>query len=656
MKSVLPFITRQEKRKTMPIKRILIFTVLFTVCSTLFAQRYYSSNKRAISQYEKAMKVLYGGKFSQGILELENVLRYDPKFIEVHLTLGDYYSDVKNMEKAEYHYRAASAIDSGFYPIVWVRLGDIYRDQGLYQPAKACYETYLKYETRKKDDIDNARKSLELVVFRENAVSNPVPFSPQNMGPSINSAAQEYLPTLTADGQTIVFTRKVPSSKAQPAGNEEDLFTSTLVDGQWTPAQRMPVPLNSDGNEGAQCISQDGHVMFFTACERKDGAGSCDIYVCTRRGEKWSRPRNLGKPVNTNRWETQPSFAIDGKTLYFTSNRKGGKGGNDIWKTTFLGNGRWTDPVNLGDSINTPGDEKCPFIHYDNQTLYFASNGHVGMGGFDIFYSRKINDSTWSKPVNLGYPINTDVDESSLIVAPSGGTAIFSSDRAGGFGDLDLYTFQLYEEAMPLAVTYMKGVVYNEKDKSKVAAEVKIIDLDSGEEIATTTSDPVDGSFIISLPVEKNYAVNVSCDNFLFYSDNIELKDATPEEPFLVDIALKPLEKGKSIVLKNIFFETGSAELKAESRVELDKLVDFMNQNTAIRIEISGHTDNVGSDAVNQKLSENRASAVVKYLMDNGVEQVRMRAVGYGETRPIDTNDTETGRANNRRTMFEIID
>lgn len=637
-------------------KKTLFIAAFFLICSTAFSQKYYSSNKRAVVQYEKAMKVLYSGKFSQGILELEKVLKYDPDFIEVHLTLGDYYYDIRNIEKAEQHYRAASVIDSSFYPIVWVRLGDIYKDQGLYQPARSCYESFLKYETGKKDDIAAVRKSLAEVAFRENAVGNPVPFSPQNMGKNINSAAQEYLPTLTTDGQTMVFTRKVSPSQAQPAGNEEDLFTSRFVDGQWTEAERMPVPLNSDGNEGAQCISQDGRIMFFTACERKDGAGSCDIYVCTRRGEKWSRPRNLGKPVNTNRWETQPSFAIDGKTLYFASNRKGGKGGNDIWKTTFLGNGRWTEPENLGDSINTPGDEKCPFIHYDNQTLYFASNGHVGMGGFDLFFSRKLNDSTWSKPVNLGYPINTDMDESSLIVAPSGGTAIFSSDRDGGFGDLDLYTFQLYEDAMPIAVTYMKGIVYNEKDKTKVSADVRIIDLDSGEEIATTSSDPVDGSFMISLPVEKNYAVNVSCDKFLFYSDNIELKDATPEEPFIVDIALKPISKGESIVLKNIFFETGSANLKAESQVELDKLVAFMNSNAAIRIEISGHTDNVGSDALNQKLSENRASAVANYLIDNGIEKSRLRAVGYGKTRPIDTNDTEKGRANNRRTMFEIID
>ena len=640
----------------MSIKKIVIFGVLLVGCSMAFSQRYYSSNKRAISQYEKAMKVLYGGKFSQGILELEKVLRYDSNFIEVHLTLGDYYSDVNNIEKAEKHYRAASRIDSSFYPIVWLRLGDIYKSQSLYQPAVACYETFLKYETKKKDNIAEAKKSLDEVVFREKAVNNPVPFSPQNMGKAINSAAQEYLPTLTTDGQTLVFTRKVHSSQAKPLGNEEDLYTSTLVDGSWTTAERMPARPNSDGNEGAQCISQDGRIMFFTACERKDGAGSCDIYVCTRKGDKWSRPRNLGKPVNTNRWETQPSFAIDGKTLYFASNRKGGKGGNDIWKTTFLGNGRWTEPENLGDSINTAGDEKCPFIHYDNQTLYFASNGHVGMGGFDLFYSRKINDSTWSKPVNLGYPINTDGDEASLIVAPRGGMAIFSSNREGGEGDLDLYTFQLYEEAQPLTVTYMKGIVYNEKDKSKVSANVKIIDLDSGEEIATTTSDPESGSFMISLPVEKNYAVNVSCDKFLFYSDNIELKEATPDEPFLVDIALKPIEKGESIVLKNIFFETGSAELKDESQVELDKLVEFMNSNTQIRIEISGHTDNVGSDAVNQKLSENRAKSVANYLIDSGIESGRIRAVGYGKTRPIDTNDTEKGRANNRRTMFEIID
>ena len=637
-------------------KKLIVFTTVVMAVTSLLAQdKYYSNNKKAISQFEKAMNVLYSGKFNQGILELENVLKIDPSFIEVPLTLGDFYYDSKDVNRARENYEKATQINESYYPVVWLRLGDIYMNDDDYERAEKCYKKFLQYEKQNKQNIQTVQHNLETIAFRRKAIANPVPFNPQNMGNTINSKYQEYLPSLTADEQTLVFTRKVWARDAQPVGNEEDLYMSSKVNGQWTPATRMPSPLNSDGNEGAECISQDGRVMFFTACERKGGAGSCDLYLCTRSGDKWSAPRNLGNPVNTGGWETQPSFSIDGRTLYFASNRPGGKGGNDIWKTVLMDNGRWSKPINLGDSINTPGDERCPFIHYDDQTLYFASNGHVGMGDMDIFYSRKINDSTWSKPVNIGYPINTKGEDASLIVSPSGKTAIFTSDRDGGFGSLDLYQFELYKEAQPLAVTYMKGVVFDQKTNAKLSATVKIIDVASGKEIASTSSDPVNGSFIISLPVNKTYALNVSKNKYLFYSDNIELKNGTPDKPFLVNIPLKPIEVGESIVLKNIFFETGSAELKNESVAELTKLIQFMVKNPDIRIEISGHTDDVGSDAMNQKLSENRANAVAEYLIENGIDKQRIRSVGYGKTRPIDTNNTEQGRANNRRTMFEII-
>lgn len=637
-------------------KHLLTLAIALCCVGMAIAQnQYFSNNKKAIAQFEKGMNVLYGGKFNQGLVELEKVLKIDPNFIEVPLTLGDFYYDSKDLARATENYEKATRISESFYPVVWLRLAEIYMDQGNNDRAEECYSKFLTFEKKNKQNIQKAKFNLEQIAFRRKALVNPVPFSPKNMGAAVNSNAQEYLPSLTADEQTLVFTRKVTSREAQPYGNEEDLFVSAKENGQWTTAVRMPAPLNSDGNEGAECVSQDGRVMFFTACDRRDGNGSCDLYVCVREGDKWSVPHNLGPTVNSGAWETQPSFSIDGRTLYFASNRPGGKGGNDIWKTVLLGNGRWSKPINLGDSINTAGDEKCPFIHYDDQTLYFASNGHVGMGGLDIFYSRKINDSTWSEPKNIGYPINTIGEEGSLIVSPSGNTAIFASDREGGFGDLDLYQFDLYKEAQPLAVTYMKGLVYDQKSNAKLSAQVKVIDLADGREVASTSSDPVNGSFIISLPVNRNYAINVSKSKYLFYSDNIELQNGTPDKPFLVNIALKPIEIGESIVLKNIFFETGSAELKNESVAELTKLVQFLAKNPTIRIEISGHTDNVGSDAMNQKLSEDRANAVANYLFEKGVDKQRIKAVGYGKTRPIDTNDTEQGRANNRRTMFEII-
>ena len=283
--------------------------------------------------------------------------------------------------------------------------------------------------------------------------------------------------------------------------------------------------------------------------------GSCDLYWSKKIGDEWSKPRNLGPNVNSKFWDSQPSFSIDGKTLYFTSNRPGGKGGKDIWKTTLNEQGQWTKAVNMGDSINTPFDETCPFIHYDDQTLYFSSNGHIGMGGFDIFYSRKQTDSTWSYPINIGYPINTNNDELNLIVSASGKTAIFSTDKLNGYGGQDLYSFELYKDARPIPTTYMKGIVYDEKTNQRLAAEFRIIDLENENEIVSAFADPITGSFLISLPANKNYALNVAMDDYLFYSENIELLSGTPEKPFLKNVPMKKLMVGETVVLKNVFFE-----------------------------------------------------------------------------------------------------
>ena len=501
-----------------------------------------------------------------------------------------------------------------------------------------------------------AQKGIKEADFRQYAIANPVPFSPTNMGTMINTMFDEYLPALTADEQTIIITRKEPRKATTTANTpeEEDFYIATKDNnGNWTMAQRVDEPLNSNDNEGAQCISQDGRFIVFTICG-EGGMGSCDLYWSKKVGNRWSKPRNLGAAVNSRYWDSQPSFSIDGKTLYFTSNRPGGKGGKDIWKTTLKANGQWGKAVNMGDSINTPQDETCPFIHYDDQTLYFASNGHIGMGGFDIFYSRKLNDTTWSMPTNIGYPINTSGEEMNLIVGAGGKMAIFSSDKLEGYGGQDLYTFELYPEAQPVATTYMKGRVFDEKSKQPLAADFRIIDLENENEVVSATADPVTGSFLISLPVNKNYALNVSMDGYLFHSENIELLSGTPEEPFLKNVGMKKLSVGESVVLKNVFFETNKYDLKDESRVELMKLHSFMQNNPAVSIEISGHTDNVGNDNDNQTLSENRAQAIYNFLIENGIEADRLSYKGYGETQPIDTNDTEEGRANNRRSEFKI--
>lgn len=637
-------------------KKIAVILLIILGAGNANAQRYYSANKKAIAQYEKTIKYWLQGKTVQAIKGFEKTLEIAPDFIEANFMLGDIYIDTKDMEKAKKYYLNGVLTDSSYYTKGWYWLANIEMNDGNYDMAKQYFSIFLTLDKDNKDLQPLANKGIKEAEFREYAIANPIPFTPQNMGKMINTPYDEYLPALTADEQTLVITRKEPRKSTTTAmtPEEEDFYISTLdTNGNWTMAERVSEPLNSNDNEGAQCISQDGRFIVFTICG-EGGLGSCDLYWSKKIGDRWSKPRNLGAAVNSRYWDSQPSFSIDGKTLYFTSNRPGGKGGKDIWKTTLNENGRWNKAVNLGNSINTTQDETCPFIHYDDQTLYFASNGHIGMGGFDIFYSRKLNDTTWSMPTNIGYPINTSGEEMNLIVGASGNTAIFSSDKLDGYGGQDLYSFELYEDARPVPTTYMKGIVFDEKTNQPLAADFRIIDLENENEVVSATADPVTGSFLISLPVNKNYALNVSMDGYLFHSENIELLSGTPDEPFLKNVGMKQLSVGESVVLKNVFFETNKYDLKDESRVELMKLHSFMQNNPAVSIEISGHTDNVGNDNDNQTLSENRAQAIYNFLIENGIEADRLSYKGYGETQPIDTNDTEEGRANNRRSEFKI--
>ena len=637
-------------------KKIAVILLIILGAGNANAQRYYSANKKAIAQYEKTIKYWLQGKTVQAIKGFEKTLEIAPDFIEANFMLGDIYIDTKDMEKAKKYYLNGVLTDSSYYTKGWYWLANIEMNDGNYDMAKQYFSIFLTLDKDNKDLQPLANKGIKEAEFREYAIANPIPFTPQNMGKMINTPYDEYLPALTADEQTIIITRKEPRKSTTTAmtPEEEDFYISTLdTNGNWTMAERVSEPLNSNDNEGAQCISQDGRFIVFTICG-EGGLGSCDLYWSKKIGDRWSKPRNLGAAVNSRYWDSQPSFSIDGKTLYFTSNRPGGKGGKDIWKTTLNENGRWNKAVNLGNSINTTQDETCPFIHYDDQTLYFASNGHIGMGGFDIFYSRKLNDTTWSMPTNIGYPINTSGEEMNLIVGASGNTAIFSSDKLDGYGGQDLYSFELYEDARPVPTTYMKGIVFDEKTNQRLAADFKIIDLENENEVVSATADPVTGSFLISLPVNKNYALNVSMDGYLFHSENIELLSGTPEEPFLKNVGMKQLSVGETVVLKNVFFETNKYDLKDESKVELMKLHSFMQNNPAVSIEISGHTDNVGNDNDNQTLSENRAQAIYNFLIENGIEADRLSYKGYGETQPIDTNDTEEGRANNRRSEFKI--
>ncbi|MEI6694720.1 MAG: OmpA family protein [Bacteroidota bacterium] len=642
--------------------KIILLLLMMSLLSNLsFAQtgvKYSSKSKKAIKNYEEATHFYDAYNNTACIESLNKALKEDSNFLEAYYLLAAVYKDKKEIDNAINAYEKAIGIDENFYPGALYAVANIQLSNGRYENAGVNFEKYLEQKSEPIIKLKAARKALEIIDFAMYQMAHPVPFNLVNMGGNVNSKNDEYLPAITADEQTLVITVARPRDEQSITGSglEEDFYISQKIKGEWTKAEPIGPPLNTHGNEGAQCISPDGQQIYFTACNRDDGYGRCDIYYTHKLGNTWTIPVNLGEPVNTSAWESQPSISSDGKTLYFTSARPGGKGGMDIWKTILNEDGKWGVPINLGDSVNTRYNEESPFIHPDNQTLYFTSDGRMGMGGRDIYYCRKNALGEWGRPVNLGYPINTYADEVNLVVNAKGDLAYFSSDKPGGFGKLDLYNFELYPEARPLAVNYLKGKVYDKENMRNLEAKFELINLETGEVVVQSKSNALTGEFLLCLPVNKNYALNISKDGYLFYSENFALEGNHSEmKPFLKDLPLQPIQIGESVVLRNVFFETDNYELKPESKIELAKLLTFLKQNPRMKIEISGHTDHVGTEKYNLNLSENRAKSVYDYLIANAVASTRLTYKGYGWAKPVDSNDTEIGKANNRRTEFKVI-
>lgn len=618
--------------------------------------KYSTSSPKAAAYFDEALKYYNQSNKEKAIQKLKDAIATDSAFVEAYVGLSEIYREIGATDKVEEYLKKGIRINPSVFPGMYYNLADLYYSKGMYKEALQNYTLYSGMKTNNQKLRRNAEKYAANCRFAINAMQHPVPFNPVNLGDSVNSRYEEYWPSLSADEQTLVITRRLPVRQfGEPGANEqEDFFVSTFQNNHWTKAEDAGFTLNTPANEGAQSLSADGRVMFYTACDRGDGNGRCDIYVSVKRQDQWSKPVNIGPPVNTQYSEKQPSISPDGRTLYFVSDRPGGKGGFDIYMTQLDSSGYWQDPVNLGDSINTSDEEQSPFIAMDNQTLYFSSRGWPGMGGFDLFVSHRKPDGSWGTPRNLGYPINTAGDEIGMIVNARGNKAYFASNREGSHG-LDIYDFELYKEVRPIPVSYMKGIVFDAETGKKLAARLELIDLASGKIVNQALSGSSTGAFFVTIPSERDYALNISKDGYLFYSDNFALKGVhDAENPYLKDVPLKPIKVGESVVLKNIFFDTDSYQLKAESKTELNKLLEFLRKNPAVRIEISGHTDNVGTEQHNQKLSEQRAEAVKTYLVNAGISQERITAKGYGESKPVAANENEEGRALNRRTEFSI--
>jgi outer membrane protein OmpA-like peptidoglycan-associated protein/YHS domain-containing protein len=495
---------------------------------------------------------------------------------------------------------------------------------------------------------------------------------PVKLSNSINSDFGDYFPMLDPTGTKLYFTSTRPDAnggtrsilkskttkvastpQAGVVESDEDIYFVEKTGLEWGTPVKLPEPINTDSNDGAACFSADGQLMVYGTCGLSDGMGSCDIYYSTMENGVWASPKNMGNVVNSEEWDAQYSLSYDGSKLFFSSDRDGGYGQTDLYMVEKNIFGEWGPPVNLGGIVNTPFNEYAPFISQDGKTLYFSSNAHPGFGGLDIFKT-VFDNGKWSVPVNLGKPLNTPKDDKFFTIGGSGEIAYFSSDRDGK-GD-DIYQIEIPEEMRPQPTIVITGTVTNAKTNENVGGFVMVEDIDTGELIAVNKSNSVTGKYLVVLPGGRNYSVSANKEGFFFYSQNFELPKKIQYQEIVKDILLKPIEKGTKVVINNIFFETGKATLTSQSHLELDKAIALLRTNPTMVIEVGGHTDNVGDDAMNMKLSHERAKSVREYMVARGIGPDKIQAKGYGELNPIASNETDDGKKANRRTEFIILE
>jgi outer membrane protein OmpA-like peptidoglycan-associated protein/tetratricopeptide (TPR) repeat protein len=632
-----------------------IFLLLFIAFSlTSTAQTYNADkvNKKAIDLYERALLKLQNDQFKESIPLLQKAIATDGKYADAILSLASVYGELKDYKTSVEYFEKAKAIDTTYFRFFNLPYSINLAGQGRFNDALDAINQFLNI----KELSDRSRKSGEYrkrtyefgVQYGNKHPAGNYVFAPMNLGDSVNSERSEYYPSITINDSMFVFTRR-------GEGFREDFFEATILPGKkYSKSRLINGDINLEPSKGAINISQDGEWLIFAGYNFRGGYGDFDLYISYYTPTGWSEPENLGGNINTESWESSPSVSPDKRALYFSSNRPGGYGGKDLYVSYRMSNGRWGPAKNMGASVNTAGDELAPFIHADNATLYFTSDGLPGYGNSDIFLCRKGPNNEWSIPENLGYPINTIENEGSLFVSADGKTAFYSSDRSDTRGELDLYTFELRPDVRPAKTLYVKGKVYDVKTGKGLPSAVELID-NANQQTVTNVQTDETGNYFITLPVGKDYTFTVNRKGYLFFSELYPLSKNQPDSTYNKDIPLRPIELNASLVLKNIFFETNSAQLQQVSLIEINKLLQLMTDNPTLKVQINGYTDNVGQPAANLKLSSKRAKAVVDYLVSKGVDVKRLVYKGFGETKPVADNKTEAGRAQNRRTEFVVI-
>jgi outer membrane protein OmpA-like peptidoglycan-associated protein len=642
--------------------------------------------RKAVKLYEKAIDLPEYKKSETYELLLE-AIKVEPDYFDALYVLAEinYFKAKRNSKAVDIRVAKKSRTnfsraENYFLKVVelcpsfnkyhsYYFLGEYYHYLNKREESAKYLRLFVSNNTKSKNDLANAKKMLNDVETYLDLINNPVPFDPVKVT-GVSSEYDEYLPLISPDGELVFFTkkyRKKPMGELTEREFEEFTFSEKLNSAgvrieQFSEGKKMPFPFNTGANQGGVTISIDNNHLFVTICNfiqvNNQPYNNCDIYTSDYEYGEWTNLRKLDKNINgKTTWEGQPTISADGKKLFFASARPGGFGGIDLYQADKDENGNWTQVKNLGSKINTKGNEKSPFIHSDSQTLYFSSDKLIGLGGFDIFYTKYLNDGTWSVPKNIGYPINTEDDDLGFVVSTDGKNAYFSSNKLSEDGGWDIYSFELYEEAKPEKVLFVKGQLIDAEGNELTDASLELKSAKT-KRVTEGLVDKISGKYAVAVPIEKDeqFLMTVRKNEYAFSSQFINPDEEDFSKPVSIDFEVKPIEVGTTVKINNIHFATNSYELKETSKFILDNFLEFLNENSSIKVEIHGHTDKVGNDQENLVLSKNRAKAVSDYLVEHGIGSTRLSSKGFGEDLPVASNETEEGRALNRRTEFVIVE
>ena len=617
--------------------------------------------------YENALNSYTLFDLETTVLQLEKALRKSPNFHKAWFLLAQTNRDLDRDSLAILALNKGLSINDNSFQRGWLELAELNWTLGNYKEGASAiinFQNTVAYRTINKDSVLSSHYKWvnDGLEFSIKAISSPLNgIDIRPLEGEVNSDLQEYYPTMTLNGNNLVFTRIVPSSLGD--FEHEDFYLSSRSSADvWSKA--IPLDgINTAFNEGAPSISGDGMTIVFTACSSprdgfgdRQGKGSCDLFesVYDQNTETWSLGENLGLP-NSSAWESQPTLSADGNFLVFARARHSRGRGSDLFGAIRGDDGKWGKSFSLPGKINTTFEEESPFLHPDGKTLYFSSNGHPGLGGLDIFVSRKGKNGLWGSPVNLGYPLNTNDNENSLLVEPGGKKAIFATNRSSNNGDLDLWQFTLPIASRPSSVGVLSGIVLDASSSKPIEAQVDLVNVKTGEFVASVVSKATSGDsngFILPLPENGRYSFEVSREGYMFKIDDVFSIESADINRHIV-VVLEKINRGASISMKTVRFESGSAELSDGYQTDLTRLVLWLNSNSTSNVEIIGHTDNIGSNSSNKVLSTSRALSVMNFLLSNSISPERLSYSGVGSLVPIDSNDTAEGRAGNRR--VEIV-